>query len=107
MPISQMKLIKKLMKKKNNNWNFIIIIAKDTLEINGELFKEIENEAKSKILNNNGLVNFYILVDKKKDKLYKYFNGFNASSKYRIGILLLIEMELLVKSKGIRPNLSD
>ena len=53
-------------KGKTPNQNFIIIIPKDTLEINGELFKEIENEAKNKILNNNRLFNFYILVDKKR-----------------------------------------
>ena len=48
-----------------------------------------------------------MLVNRKKDKLFEYFNGFNASPKYGIGILLLIEMELLVKSSGIRLNLSD
>jgi len=94
-------------KGKTPNWNFIIIKAKDTSDINGALFKEIENEAKTKILNNNGLVNFDMLVNSKKDKLYEYFNGFNASPKYGIGLLLLIEMELLVKSTGIRLNLSD
>jgi hypothetical protein len=94
-------------KGKTPNWNFIIIKAKDTSDINGALFKEIESEAKSKILNNNGLVNFDMLVNSKKDKLFDYFNGFNASPKYGIGLLLLIEMELLVKSTGIRLNLSD
>ena len=94
-------------KGKTPNWNFIIIKAKDTSDINGALFKEIESEAKSKILNSNGLVNFDMLVNSKKDKLYDYFNGFNASPKYGIGLLLLIEMELLVKSSGIRLNLSD
>ena len=94
-------------KGKTPNWNFIILKAKDTSDINGALFKEIENEAKSKILNSNGLVNFDMLVNSKKDKLYDYFNGFNASPKYGIGLLLLIEMELLVKSTGIRLNLSD
>jgi hypothetical protein len=94
-------------KGKTPNWNFIIIKAKDTSDINGALFKEIESEAKSKILNNNGLVNFDMLVNSKKDKMYDYFNGFNASPKYGIGLLLLIEMELLVKSTGIRLNLSD
>ena len=78
-----------------------------TSDINGALFKEIESEAKSKILNNNGNVNFDMLVNEKKDKSFKYFNGFNASPKYGIGILVLIEMELLVKSSGIRLNLSD
>jgi hypothetical protein len=94
-------------KGKTPNWNFIILKAKDTSDINGALFKEIENEAKSKILNSNGLVNFDMLVNSKKDRLYDYFNGFNASPKYGIGLLLLIEMELLVKSTGIRLNLSD
>jgi len=94
-------------KGKTPNWNFIIIKAKDTSDINGALFKEIESEAKSKILNSNGLVNFDMLVNSKKDKLFDYFNGFNASPKYGIGLLLLIEMELLVKSTGIRLNLSD
>ena len=94
-------------KGKTPNWNFIIIKAKDTSDINGALFKEIESEAKSKILNNNGLVNFDMLVNSKKDKLFDYFNGFNGSPKYGIGLLLLIEMELLVKSTGIRLNLSD
>ena len=94
-------------KGKTPNWNFIIIKAKETSDINGALFKEIENVAKSRILNNNGLVNFDMLVNEKKDKLYDYFNGFNASPKYGIGLLLLIEMELLVKSTGIRLNLSD
>ena len=94
-------------KGKTPNWNFIIIKAKETSDINGALFKEIENVAKSKILNNNGLINFDMLVNEKKDKLYEYFNGFNASPKYGIGLLLLIEMELLVKSTGIRLNLSD
>ena len=94
-------------KGKTPNWNFIIIKAEKTSDINGALFKEIENEAKSKILNNNGNVNFDMLVNDKKDKLFEYFNGFNASPKYGIGILLLIEMELLVKSSGIRLNLSD
>ena len=94
-------------KGKTPNWNFIIIKAKDTSDINGALFKEIENEAKSTILNNNGLVNFDMLVNAKRDKLFEYFNGFNASPKYGIGLLLLFEMELLVKSTGIRLNLSD
>ena len=94
-------------KGKTPNWNFIIIKAKETSDINGALFKEIENIAKNKILNNNGLINFDMLVNEKKDKLYDYFNGFNASPKYGIGLLLLIEMELLVKSTGIRLNLSD
>ena len=94
-------------KGKTPNWNFIIIKAKETSDINGALFKEIESEAKSKILNNNGLVNFDMLVNERKDKLFEYFNGFNASPKYGIGLLLLIEMELLVKSSGIRLNLSD
>ena len=94
-------------KGKTPNWNFIIIKAEKTSDINGALFKEIENEAKSQILNNNGNVNFDMLVNDKKDKLFEYFNGFNASPKYGIGILLLIEMELLVKSSGIRLNLSD
>ena len=94
-------------KGKTPNWNFIIIKAKNTSDINGALFKEIESEAKSKILNSNGLVNFDMLVNSKKDKLFNYFNGFNASPKYGIGLLLLIEMELLVKSTGIRLNLSD
>ena len=52
-------------KGKTPYWNFIIIKAKDTSEINREQFKEIENETKSKILNNNGLVNFDLLVKKK------------------------------------------
>ena len=94
-------------KGKTPNWNFIIIKAKETSDINGALFKEIENIAKNKILNNNGLLNFDMLVNEKKEKLYEYFNGFNASPKYGIGLLLLIEMELLVKSTGIRLNLSD
>ena len=94
-------------KGKTPNWNFIIIKAKETSDINGALFKEIENVAKSKILNNNGLINFDMLVNEKKDKLFDYFNGFNASPKYGIGLLLLIEMEFLVKSTGIRLNLSD
>ena len=94
-------------KGKTPNWNFIIIKAKETSDINGALFKEIESIAKNKILNNNGLINFDMLVNEKKDKLYEYFNGFNASPKYGIGLLLLIEMELLVKSTGIRLNLSD
>lgn len=94
-------------KGKTPNWNFIIIKAKETSDINGALFKEIESEAKSKILNNNGLINFDMLVNERKDKLFEYFNGFNASPKYGIGLLLLIEMELLVKSSGIRLNLSD
>ena len=94
-------------KGKTPNWNFIIIKAKETSDINGALFKEIESEAKSKILNNNGLINFDMLVNERKDKLYEYFNGFNASPKYGIGLLLLVEMELLVKSSGIRLNLSD
>ena len=94
-------------KGKTPNWNFIIIKAEKTSDINGALFKEIENEAKSKILNNNGNVNFDMLVNDKKGKLFEYFDGFNASPKYGIGILLLIEMELLVKSSGIRLNLSD
>ena len=94
-------------KGKTPNWNFIIIKAKETSDINGALFKEIENVAKSKILNNNGLINFDMLVNEKKDKLFEYFNGFNASPKYGIGLLLLIEMEFLVKSTGIRLNLSD
>ena len=94
-------------KGKTPNWNFIIIKAKETSDINGALFKEIENIAKSKILNNNGLINFDMLVNEKKDKLFDYFNGFNASPKYGIGLLLLIEMEFLVKSTGIRLNLSD
>ena len=94
-------------KGKTPNWNFIVIKAEKTSDINGALFKEIENEAKSKILNNNGNVNFDMLVNDKKGKLFEYFDGFNASPKYGIGILLLIEMELLVKSSGIRLNLSD
>ena len=94
-------------KGKTPNWNFVIIKVEKTSDINGALFKEIEREAKSKILNNNGNVNFDMLVSKNKDKKFEYFNGFNASPKYGIGILLLIEMELLVKSSGIRLNLSD
>ena len=94
-------------KGKTPNWNFVIINVKKITDINGALFKEIESEAKNKILNNNGNVNFDMLVNRKKDKLFEYFNGFNASPKYGIGILLLIEMELLVKSSGIRLNLSD
>ena len=94
-------------KGKTPNWNFVIIKVEKTSDINGSLFKEIESEAKNKILNNNGNVNFDMLVNKNKDKKFEYFNGFNASPKYGIGILLLIEMELLVKSSGIRLNLSD
>ena len=94
-------------KGKTPNWNFIIIKVKNTSDINGALFKEIESVAKDKILNNNGLINFDMLVNEKKDKLFEYFNGFNASPKFGIGLLLLIEMELLVKSTGIRLNLSD
>ena len=94
-------------KGKTPNWNFVIINVEKTSDINGALFKEIECEAKSKILNYNGNVNFDMLVNKKKNKLFHYFNGFNASPKYGIGILMLIEMELLVKSSGIRLNLSD
>ena len=94
-------------KGKTPNWNFIIIKAKETSDINGALFKEIESAAKSKILSNNGLVNFDMMVNEKRNRLYDYFNGFNASPKYGIGLLLLIEMELLVKSTGIRLNLSD
>ena len=86
-------------KGKTPNWNFVIIKVEKTSDINGALFKEIESEAKSKILNNNGNVNFDMLVNKNKDKKFEYFNGFNASPKYGIGILLLIEMELLVKSR--------
>ena len=94
-------------KGKTPNWNFVIIKTEKTSDINGALFKEIEKEAKSKILNNNGALNFDMLISSKKNKLYEYFDGFNASPKYGIGILLLIEMELLVKSSGIRLNLSD
>ena len=94
-------------KGKTPNWNFVIINVEKTSDINGALFKEIEGEAKTKILNYNGNVNFDMLVNKKKNKLFHYFNGFNASPKYGIGILMLIEMELLVKSSGIRLNLSD
>ena len=94
-------------KGKTPNWNFIIIKAKETSDINGALFKEIEAIAKNKILNNNGLINFDMLVNERKDKLFDYFNGFNASPKYGIGLLILIEMEMLVKSTGIRLNLSD
>ena len=94
-------------KGKTPNWNFVIINVEKTSDINGSLFKEIEGEAKTKILNYNGNVNFDMLVNKKKNKLFHYFNGFNASPKYGIGILMLIEMELLVKSSGIRLNLSD
>ena len=94
-------------KGKTPNWNFVIINVEKTSDINGALFKQIESEAKNKILNNNGNINFDLLVNEEKNKLFKYFNGFNASPKYGIGILLLIEMELLVKSSGIRLNLSD
>lgn len=94
-------------KGKTPNWNFIIIKTDKTSDINGALFKEIESVAKSKILNNNGLVNFDMMVNEKKDKLYDYFNGFNTSPKYGIGLFLLIEMKLLVKSTGIRLNLND
>ena len=94
-------------KGKTPNWNFVIINVEKTSDINGALFKQIESEAKNKILNNNGNINFDMLVNEEKNKLFKYFNGFNASPKYGIGILLLIEMELLVKSSGIRLNLSD
>ena len=94
-------------KGKTPNWNFVIINVEKTSDINGALFKQIESEAKNKILNNNGNINFDMLVNEEKNKLFKYFNGFNASPKYGIGILLLIEMELLVKSGGIRLNLSD
>ena len=94
-------------KGKTPNWNFVIINVEKTSDINGALFKQIESQAKNKILNNNGNINFDMLVNEEKNKLFKYFNGFNASPKYGIGILLLIEMELLVKSSGIRLNLSD
>ena len=94
-------------KGKTPNWNFVIINIENTTDINGSLFKEIESEAKSKILNNHGNVNFDMLVNKNEDKKFEYFNGFNASPKYGIGFLFLIEMELLVKSSGIRLNLSD
>ena len=94
-------------KGKTPNWNFVIINVEKTTDINGALFKQIESEAKSKILNNNGNINFDMLINEEKNKLFKYFNGFNASPKYGIGILLLIEMELLAKSSGIRLNLSD
>ena len=47
------------------------------------------------------------MVNEKKDKLYDYFNGFNTSPKYGIGLFLLVEMKLLVKSTGIRLNLND
>ena len=94
-------------KGKTPNWNFVIINVEKTSDINGALFKQIEIEAKNKILNNNGNINFDMLVNEEKNKLFKYFNGFDASPKYGIGILLLIEMELLVKSSGIRLNLSD
>lgn len=95
-------------KGKTPNWNFIIIKAKETSGINGSLFKEIDSEAKSKILNNNGAINYSMLEEcTNENKLYEYFNGFNASPKYGIGFLFLIEMELLAKSTGIRLNLSD
>ena len=94
-------------KGKTPNWNFVIINVENTTDINGALFKQIEREAKTKILNNNGNINFDMLVNEEKNKSFKYFNGFNASPKYGIGMLLLIEMELLVKSSGIRLNLSD
>ena len=94
-------------KGKTPNWNFIIIKAEKTSDLNGALFKEIDKEAKNKLLNNNGTINFDMLINSKKNKKFEYFNGFNASPEYGIGILLLIEMELLVKSSGIRLNLSD
>ena len=62
-------------KGKTPNWNFVIINVENTTDINGALFKEIENEAKSKILNNHGNVNFDMLVNKNKDKKFEYFNG--------------------------------
>ena len=95
-------------KGKTPNWNFIIIKAKEISGINGNLFKEIDSIAKNKILNNNGSINYSMLEETCNDKkLYEYFNGFNASPKYGIGFLFLVEMELLAKSSGIRLNLSD
>ena len=44
-----------------------------------------------------------MVINKKQD----YFDGFYASPKYGIGLLLLVEMEILVKSTGIRLNLRD
>ena len=71
-------------KGKTPYWNFIIIKAIDTSEINREQFKEIENETKSIILNNNGLVNFGLLVKKKS---IKYMN-------ILMDLIYLINMEL-------------
>ena len=45
-------------KGKTPNWNFVIINVEKTSDINGALFKQIESEAKNKILNNNGNINF-------------------------------------------------
>ena len=58
-------------KGKTPNWNFVIINVENTTDINGALFKEIESEAKSKILNNHGNVNFDMLVNKNKDKKFE------------------------------------
>ena len=58
-------------KGKTPNWNFVIINVENTTDINGALFKEIESEAKNKILNNHGNVNFDMLVNKNKDKKFE------------------------------------
>lgn len=88
------------------NWNFVIIKSPNP---NGFMFKEINKIAKDKIVlnGNNGKVSYNILNDTTHNDLFEFYNGYNANPKYGYGLLLVVELELLGKSSGIKLNICD
>ena len=88
------------------NWNFVIIKSPNP---NGFMFKEINKIAKDKIvlIGNNGKVSYNILNDTTHNDLFEFYNGYNANPKYGYGLLLVVELELLGKSSGIKLNICD
>ena len=88
------------------NWNFVIIKSPNP---NGFMFKEINKIAKDKLVlnGNNGKVSYNILNDTTHNDLFEFYNGYNANPKYGYGLLLVVELELLGKSSGIKLNICD
>ena len=88
---------------KTPNWNFVIIKSK---VLTGALFKEINKEVKEKVIS-SARINFNLLEANRSNENFEYYTGFNANPKYGFGLLLVVELELLGKSSGIRLNISD
>jgi hypothetical protein len=95
-------------KGKTPNWNFIVIkVANPT----GKMLKTINAIAKDKIVttSSNGKINYEILnsLNEQYKDMFEFYNGFNANPQHGYGLLLIVELELLGKSSGIKLNLSD